>query len=305
MRSLLLLTTAMVLLGASAPDERVIARGGLVNGSLNGLPLRLRVEPGAVAMPIVTEDAARRAELNAGPFDWSYQIGEQSVTGQSAVARIDFGTGRRERRRVGWTERPYASGFDAVVGPGMLREEVIRFDLGPARDGERTATLRMVGQGGMEEKWGERFALIQVGGEKLRVQFDPYQQRSTATANAGARIAAAHQGRLADDTHLLPIAYAIERPARTLRLGTPLEVGPLSLTSMSVRTNDFGSIRRIARDDGRAPGPSEPDPNEIVVSATVTKSSRYDQLTLGADVLQRCSRIVFDKERDEIRLTCN
>ena len=296
-RLALSLLCAFFLLGASETDERVITGDGVVAGSLNGVPFRLRVEPGALAIPIVTADIARQAGLKAGPFDWEYVIGEKKVEGESAVARIDFGKGP-EKRRVAWTQRRAAETVDGVVGPGMLREDVIRFVLRPEIEGEREAVFRMVGQGGMEEKWGERFARIEVGGAPLRVQFDPLRARSVATANAGARLAAAFDGIIGQADGMMIIGFGIERPIRTLTLGTALQIGSLSLDEVAVRTNDFGSIDRIRTERRNS------DPNEIVVRATTTRAKNHDQLILGADYLDACSQIIFDKRRKQIRLRC-
>ena len=47
-----------------------------------------------------------------------------------------------------------------------------------------------------------------------------------------------------------------------------------------------------------------PDPDEIVVVAKGNRDANRDRLTLGADLLDRCSSIIFDKPAKQIRLTC-
>jgi hypothetical protein len=46
------------------------------------------------------------------------------------------------------------------------------------------------------------------------------------------------------------------------------------------------------------------DPADVVVTGKRKKKHRPGTLTLGADQLDRCSSLVFDKARKEIRLTC-
>jgi hypothetical protein len=92
------------------------------------------------------------------------------------------------------------------------------------------------------------------------------------------------------------IAFGISRPVRPMRLGRPLAVGPLTLTELGVRTGDFGNASTIREEGG--------DPDEVIVTGDRRRNSRWDRLALGADQLSRCSAIVFDKRRREVRLTC-
>lgn len=130
----------------------------------------------------------------------------------------------------------------------------------------------------------------------MRVRFDPHHPRTLATANAAARIAAAHDGVLLNETEQVEIAFGIERTARTMRLGRPLTVGPLTIEKMGVRVADFGSTASIKEEDQ--------DPDEIVVVGGKKRDPKRDRLSIGADLLDRCSSIIFDKPAKRIRLTC-
>ena len=294
MRLLQLLVVGLVAGGASAPPELVVRGDGLVSGSLNGVAARIRIDPAAAGAPMLTTALAQRAGLKAGPFDFEYLIGPKRLEGKSAVTRIDFGLGPI-RRRVGWTAAPYRAGADAVIGPGLIPVPVVRFELRPRRAGERTSVLPLVGQGGIEEAWGERFALIEVGGRPLRVQFDPGRRRTVATASAGARIAGALGGQLSGAAEPVEIVFGVSRPVRSLRLERPLMIGSIPLHEFGVRTRDFGSVRGIPE--------AGADPDEIVVVAK-GKKSKAEQIKLGSDVLDRCSSIVFDKGARQVRLSC-
>jgi hypothetical protein len=129
----------------------------------------------------------------------------------------------------------------------------------------------------------------------MRIRFDPHHPRTLATAGAGARLAAAYDGRIGGETASVPIAFGIARPVRTLRLAKPLQIGALTISTLGVRTADFGNASGIREAGG--------DPDEIVVTAKARNEKR-DRISLGADSLARCSSILFDKRARKVRLTC-
>jgi len=291
------IAAALLLTAAAPPSELVVTGDGVVPAIVNGVPGRIRIDPATPALPMLATGWAGRARLRPGPFAFGYLVGPQQVDGVSAVARIAVGDNARPRkRRVGWTRLPYLTGADGVVGPGGLPQRVIRFVLRPSLPGERTVSLPLVDEGGLFGGWGGTYALIEVGGAPMRIRFDPHHPRTLATAGAGVRLAAAHDGRIGGEVESLEIAFGIARPVRTLRLARPLAIGPLTLSTLGVRTADFGNAAAIREEGG--------DPDEIVVTAGRRRNANRDRIALGADSLARCSSIVFDKRARQIRLTC-
>jgi len=187
-------------------------------------------------------------------------------------------------------------GVDGVVGPGGLPEPVVRFILRPARDGETVVALPMIEQAGLMSGWGERFGMIVVAGMPMRVRFDPHAARSLVTAAGGVRIAAEHGGKLGGKTVQVLIAFGIKRSVRAMHLAVPLIVGPLAVSDVGVRTRDSGNATGIKDADA--------DPDEILVTAKGKHDPSSDRLTIGADLLARCSSIEFDKPAKVIRLSC-
>jgi hypothetical protein len=282
---------------AAQPPDYVVGGDGVLSVSVNGAPGRMRVDPAAPGLPILTHVYAARAGLRAGPFAFAYLVGPERVMGRSAVGRIAVGAEARPRkRRIGWTERVYAPGADGAIGPGGLPAPVIRFVLRPSVPGERTVTLPLEDEGGLAGGWGGMYALIEVGGQPLKVRFNPHEPRTLATAGAAVRIANAMDGTVGGETAPTHIAFGISRPVRTMRLARPLVVGPLNIAELGVRTADFGNAAGIREEGG--------DPDEVVVTGERSRNRNRDRLSLGADQLRHCSSITFDKRAREVRLTC-
>ncbi|WP_395612426.1 hypothetical protein [Allosphingosinicella sp.] len=284
--------------GAQAQvPERVVSGDGIVAVTVNGAPGRLRIDPAAPALPILTNTFAQRAALRPGPFAFAYLVGPERVMGRSAVGRIAVGAGVPPRkRRIGWTERPYVPDADGVIGPGGLPEPVVRFVLRAPQPGERVITLPLEDEGGLFGGWGGSYALVDLGGEPLRVRFNPNEPRTLATAGAAVRIANLHEGRVSGETVPAHIAFGISRPVRTMRLGTPLTIGPFAISELGVRTADFGNASGIREEGG--------DPDEVVVTGDRRRTRNRDRLAIGADLLRNCSSITFDKRARQVRLSC-
>ena len=279
---------AVLLLAAAAPAERNVTGDGATALSLKALPLRVRLHPSAPAMPVFTVDAAYRAGLKAGWFGGEYRIGPIRMSAPTAVADLALG-GQQFKRRVAWTRLPFAPGFDGVIGPGSVPERVVRFALRPAQAGERTVALQLD-----SPRWGIAGAVVLLGGVRTTLRFDPDAPRTVANAAAGVALATAYRGTVSGEPVPLPIAFGIERPVRDLILAEPVAVGPFGLKRLAVRVADGGGANTIREADA--------DPEEVHVAAK-GKPGRAG-LIIGADLLGRCSSLVFDKPRKQVRLTC-
>ena len=296
---------AVLLIGAGpSPRERVVTGDGVVDAQVNGTPARIRIDPGALAMPMIGADMAARAKLHAAKllsFGYAFHIGPTLVAGSTAVGDITL-AGVSLSRRIAWNERRYQPDVDGVIGPGGVPDAVVRFQLRAATPGERTATLPLVDEGGLLGGWGVSYAGLTLGGAPLRVRFAPRAARSYLSASAASRVASELGGRFDGAAEAEPIAFGIARPVRPMLLARPLVIGPLSLTHVGVRVAEGGNTAAIP--DASTPTPAV-DPDEVVVTAKSKRKPRPGTLTLGADVLARCSSIVFDKPAKQIRLTCS
>ena len=298
---------AVLLIGAGPPPrERVVTGDGVVAGEVDGVPARIRIDPGALAFPIIGADLAGRAGLHTGSpllgkhwgLEVAIHVGPTLILAHTAVGRIALGAAPFSRR-IAWNERRYQPDVDGAVGPGGMPEPVVRFQLRAPLAGERTATLPLVDDGGLFGNWGASYAGVTVGTVPLRIRFAPRTARSYLGAGPAVRVAAALGGRFDGATVEEPIMFGIARPVRPMALARPLAVGPLSLIRVGVRTAEGGSTASIPESNAASP----PDPDEVVVTASTKRKPRPGTLTLGADALARCSSIVFDKPAKQVRLT--
>ena len=276
-----------------ATDAAVLRVQGVepVAMKVGGVPARVRIDPGAPTLPVFTADFAERAGFRFGWIGLSARVGPVRVPGKTAVIRFDLGSGEF-KRRTSWFEAPFAEGADGTLGPGSLPAERIRFDLRPQQPGERTVDLPLASFGatGM----GVRLPL---GGQQLDVRFTLLRQRTLATATAGSTIASAQAGSFDGPSESMKVHFEVERPVRRMKLAKPLQIGPLTLTGITVRTSDFGGTAGIAEGAVAAP-----DPDEIVVVGQ--KKLKDLWLEIGRDDLDRCSSILFDKKRRIVTLSC-
>lgn len=286
---------SLALATAATPTERVIAIGDLVSARINGVAVEVRVDPAGTAMPLIDDAAASRAGLKAGMIGIGYAVGPQKIFGRTSLAPVDLGAGP-VRHRVGFTPRRYAGAVEGTIGPAGLPEAAVRFRLRAPLPNERTIALPMGDQGGLAANWGERFAIVTVGGAPMRIRFDPFHHRTLATAGAAVRLAAANRGVMTGTSGTAEIAFGIERPVRDMTLGAPLQIGPLSIDRLGVRTGDFGSTVGLPSDQA--------DPDEVMVTAKRRHDPDMDRINIGGDLLDRCSSILFDTAHKLIALTC-
>jgi hypothetical protein len=283
---------AMLLAGPDGP--LTLAPGRTLAITVGGKPATLRVDPGAPSAPMFNAEAAARLGFHASMIGIQVAIGPVRIKGSSDLIALDIGNGAFKRRAVWFDAGAYAEGVDAVIGPGGVPADIVRFDLRAPQPGERQVTLPLAdfGYGGMG-------ARLTIGGESVAVRFSLERDRTVATASAGAIIAGAQGGAFDAAPERMVIRFGVERPVRHMKLATPLQVGPFALTGLMVRTSDFGSTTRIPE-----AGAPDVDPDEIVVTGERKSKKREQRIEIGRDQLARCSSIIFDKPAKTLTFSC-
>lgn len=307
------------IVGVAAGDgpgaERVIESGGMIRATIAGKPASIRVDPGAPGLPLVDTAFATRAGLKTGRIGFGvvYGVGSRRFSHATALVAVDAGTSP-VKRRVGWPFRPktiapnatwtgwsYSGVGDGTISPVALPDPVVRILLHPRRPGEQIVALPLVDGGGLFGRFEGLYAQVMIDGEPMRVRFDPYHPRTLASIGAGIRIARAQGGHVAGPAALVPLPFGVERPARTMTLDRPLPIGPLAIATLGVRTADGAGAASLPDADA---APASVDPDEVVVTAKNKRDPKRDRLSIGADQLDRCSSIVFDKPGKQVRLSC-
>lgn len=288
LRALVFGAFALPLLVSAAPlPNLAIGLDGLVNARSGTQPLRWLMLADGASAPILNRAAAQRLGFKPGWFGATVKVGPVRVPGSTAVMRFSIGA-FEFKRRMGWFERDIAPAYDGMLGPGAVPFPVISFKLRAPQPCEQVMTLPLVDSGlqGMGTSYGK---------PAIMVQFDPQRARSIATAAAGADLARLLDGELFGAVRQEHARFGVMRPVRELRFARPFMVAVLRLNAMLVRTSDYGNTGAIRDADA--------DPSEIVVTAK-SKVKAIRVIHLGADALQHCSSLVFDKPRRQLRLSC-
>jgi hypothetical protein len=277
---------------ASAEDLHLDAASGyLIDAQINGVPVRLRVDPETSGFIILNGEAAKRIKLRRSMIGAQTVIGPIRVNGSTKVARVSIG-GVTGRRRLVFTDRVAAPGADGLIGPGDMPFDRVTFQLRAPAAGERSTSIPM--------QWERSFGLfhpVTFGDQAVRFRFTTLRSDSVATAAAGAVIAAAHGGAWSGAPGEQMIKYEVVRPVRPMTLARPASFAGLPLDRFHVRIGDSR---------GNAVLPTDPpaDPDEIVVTGERKRQkARYD-LSLGLDWLSACSSLSWDNRTRLMTLNC-
>jgi hypothetical protein len=130
----------------------------------------------------------------------------------------------------------------------------------------------------------------------VAVKFSTWEQKSLATAAAGAVIAQTNRGSWSGEAHEYPVLMGIRRLVRPLRLEKPLSLQGFRLGSLLVRTRDSRGSYALPLD---APA----DPDEIIVVGPSKQPARF-QLVVGREDLSLCSSITYVKRTNRLVLSC-
>jgi hypothetical protein len=285
---LALVLTAMP---AAAADLVVEASSNYaIDATINGQPVRLRVDPETSGYIILNPEAAARLQLHRSMIGSRTRIGPVRLDGSSKVANVSIG-GVAGNRRLVWIDRPVIDGADGVIGPADMPYDRVTFAIGAPRDGETAFEMPM--------EFSRGFGLyvpLRLGEHDFRFQFSLMKPFSLATAGAGAELASLYGGSWAGGALDQIIEFDVVRPVRPMAFARPVGVQGLELRALRVRTGD---------NRGNLSLPPEPDadPDELVVTGASRQRAAF-VVHVGADRLSRCSSIVWDNRTRHMILHC-
>jgi hypothetical protein len=266
------------------------ASGYLVDATINGVPVRLRVDPETSGFIILNGDAAKRIGLRRSMIGAQGVVGPIRVKASTKVARVALG-GVTGRRRVVFSDALATQGADGLIGPADMPFDRVTFRLRAPAAGEGAVALPM--------KWERSFGLfypMTIGDQVVRFRFSTLRSDNVATAAAGAVIAATHQGVWSGAPGEQLIKYGVVRPVRPMTLARPASVAGLPLARFMVRTSD-------SRGSEVLPTDVSADPDEIVVTGKSRQKARYD-IALGMNWLSNCSSLSWDNRAKLMTLSC-
>jgi len=283
---------ALLLPGAArAADLTVDAASNFtIDATINGQPVRLRVDPEVSGYVILNPEAVARLGLRPSLLRSRTQIGPVRLTGSSKVAELSIGGVTGDRRMV-WIDRPAVEGADGLIGPDEMHYERVTFTLGAPREGEAAFILPLE----FERSFGLHFPLT-IGAHVFRFQFSLIKPASLATAGAGAALAELNGGSWTGEARDQVIEFGVVRPVRPMALARPLDLRGLRIAGFRVRTGDN-------RGDLTLPPDPDADPDEVVVTGGSRQRAAF-VVHVGMDRLAQCSRLVWDKGTRQLTLNC-
>jgi len=292
MRLMSFLLVAMLLPATARAEDLTVdaASNFLIDATINGQPVRLRVDPETSGYIILNPATVERIGLRRSMLRSRTQIGPVRLTGSSKVAAVSIGGVTGDRRLV-WIDRPAVDGADGLIGPADMHYERVTFTLGPARAGEAAFEMPM----DFERSFG-LFHAATLGEHAFRFHFSLRKPWSLATAGAGAALATLHGGDWSGEALEQTIEFGVVRPVRAMTLRRPVELQGFAIAALRVRTGD---------NRGNLSLPPEPDadPDEVVVTGESRQRAAF-VVHVGMDRLSRCSSLVWDNGSRQLTLHC-
>ena len=287
----LLLVLPLLLAAAPVAKPLLLPADGALAGIVNDRPARLAIEPSAPSVPVFNPGFVTASGWGPGLFGGQAKIGRTIIKGQTGVQAFTL-AGVSFKRRSTWFGRDIVPGFDGAIGPAAVPQPVIRYQLRAAAAGERETRLPLfdLGSNGIG-------TLVTIDATPVPVMFSLMTADSVATAAAGSVLAAGQDGHFNGPRRTIDVRLGVMRPVRTMALGKPLAIGPLTIASVLVRVGENGEPDNSLADDA--------DPSEIVVTASrPSRVKPFYRIVLGHAELQRCSSLTIDKPAKQIILSC-
>jgi hypothetical protein len=313
-RLLALLLVASPALAAKKPPPPPLpplvldAAAPIVTVTIDGQPLRLRVDGGATRHVELNSSAARRLGLDlpdrlvgGQPVDRGRsitQVGKVSVKGVTTAEVVEY-AGRLVPMTMAWNDNPaekrispdFIADADGVIGPWLLPHDSVRIVRRPvaASDRETVLPLRWSSGRGM-------LGRLVVGDDDVDIVITPLAATSIATAAAAAILAVPHGGQLKGPARDVPVAHGVARPVRDVVFAKPVDAAGVRLPRVAARVFDWSGKTQIPDADL--------GPDEAVVAGRAGAQSEWAKLAIGNDHLANCAEIGWTRLPLAYALVC-
>lgn len=284
-----LLTLAALLLGLAPPafaQDAITLDASpvpIVDAEINGRSVRLEVDlrfPRGLALSNAAAERLRVRRLPLAGIRIGIEGSDSLLRGRIARPRVVFGGEEGARAFSGVFPAPVSTRADGVIGPGVLPYNVVTVRLGPEPANARDIVFVLEDA----DDWEVR---AQVGGQELRVQFDPGNRASVFNRPA-ARLFD-HSGAInsVGDVAQIPLILGLSTMMQPVQ--TALTVEGLALGPAYARTN--APLLGATEDDA-------------VVVAAEADDPPPPSVILGRDALSACSSISVDRRARRLTLRC-
>ena len=276
------------------------AAAPIVTLTIDGQPLRLRVDPGTSRHVEINASAAQRlgladpARLVGGkPVDQGStktSVGKVTVRAVTSAEILGY-AGRELPLTLAWSDRDPVAGADGQIGPWMLPHDSIRLVRRPATAADRITHLpmRLNSARGL---LGEQI----IGGDRIDILINPGATDTIATAAAASSLAASHGGQLHGKRRELVVALGAVRPVRDVVFARPVDIAGFRLARVAARMFDWSGKTSIPDADIAA--------DEAVVAGRAGSQREWPKLAIGNDLLAACAEIAWTAVPPAIDLVC-
>ncbi len=285
---------------APLPPLTLDAAHPIVDATIAGMAVRLRVDPSADSFIILAPEATARLQLG----DPVRTIAGQPIrrgTLPTKVGRVEIENpysweevviaGRPAIIRIVMPANAHYAEADGSISPGWLPQPQVRLlrRPGTTNDVWTIVPSRRDAQDGIVSD-------IRLGKNEIMLQFAPDRAVTIATASAGSILAEAGDGLLTGPVEQVQIMYGVARPVRRIALAQPIIVAGRRLQQFQVRLFDWSGKRNLPIDN-------DPDA-DFNVTGERGRQRGLAMLHLGADVLEDCAEIDWDAATQSFALLC-
>jgi hypothetical protein len=230
------------------------------------------------------------------------KIGPVKVPGFIMPSTVGF-DGQIEDSYVSWyRESSYEFG-DGLAGPYALPAQNIRYTLADPQLGEVTQAFPLLSKW----RWWLASTSQVINGKTVTFGFAPQFERTTVSAAVGALLAESYEGQFTAEKFTVTVS-GVARPARELKLKRPLLFGSFRISSLLVRSTDYGDTSDIPRASDLKNSDNSEDEEEGAITVTGRSVKMHGKkrylVYVGKDVLNNCSSITYKKPEKIIELSC-
>jgi hypothetical protein len=266
------------------------------NGTLN-----IRVALSFDTAMILNQAPAQQVGLKPFPFFGKRTFRNAQIPGGVATFRFNLTTATPaglpgKKVPAVWVDKPIADDADGIITIGALKADRVDVVLRPTPAGSTVYTLKKKGG-------GETGMTARIADEEVDVALELNSPETVMNARAAAALVKAGVAKRVNQIgywHPFPaVALPVQRlapvPGATL-FGLPLNVMGGRVSEAEAKRIDAAARAGTSTDDD--------DGDTITVTADRKKRGRDPWILIGRDMLDQCSRIVFDRANERWQLTC-